>query len=92
MQTLQEKTYQVVKKIPRGEVITYKKIAQNAGFPRAWRAVGNVLSKNYDLQIPCHRVVRSDRGVGRYKRGIKRKIYLLQKEGIKVTKYGKITP
>jgi O-6-methylguanine DNA methyltransferase len=76
--------YEVVKKIPKGRAITYKKVAKLAGFPRAWRAVGNVLNKNKNPKIPCHRVIRSDGKIGGYNRGVKKKIALLTKEGIKI--------
>jgi len=80
MTYFQEKVYQVVKKIPKGKILTYKEVAKKAGFPRAWRAVGNILNKNKNSKIPCHRVIRSDGKIGGDNRGIKRKIYLLKKE------------
>jgi methylated-DNA-[protein]-cysteine S-methyltransferase len=51
-----KKVLEVVKKIPRGEFLTYKQVAALAGKPGAYRAVGNILNKNYNLTIPCHRV------------------------------------
>ena len=69
------------RKIPRGKTATYKEIAKLAGNPRAYRAVGNILNKNYDSKIPCHRVVRSDGKSGGYNRGAKKKLALLKKEG-----------
>jgi len=84
MASFQKKIYEVVKKIPRGKVLTYKEIAQKSGYPKAWRAVGNVLNKNRDPEIPCHRVVRADGGAGGYNRGVKKKIELLKKEGVKL--------
>lgn len=89
--SFQSKVYKVVKEIPKGKVMSYREVAKKAGFPRAWRAVGNILAKNQNPQIPCRRVIRSDGEVGGYNRGIKRKTYLLKKEGIKFNKYGKIT-
>jgi len=83
------KVCRVVKKIPQGKVLTYRKVAEKAGFPRAWRAVGNVLNKNRDPKIPCHRVIKSNGKVGGYNLGIKNKITLLKKEGLKVKK-GKV--
>lgn len=79
-----KKICEIVKKIPKGEVLSYKKVAKLAGFPLAWRAVGNVLNKNKDPKIPCHRVIRSDGRVGDFRTGQKRKIMLLKKEGIKI--------
>ncbi|MFZ5982067.1 MAG: MGMT family protein [Patescibacteria group bacterium] len=82
MLTFQEKVYNVVRKIPKGETLTYRQVAEKAGSPRAARAVGNILNKNYDPKIPCHRVIRSDGRVGGYNRGTKKKRELLKKEGI----------
>ena len=57
MTLFQKKVYEVVKKIPKGKVLTYKEATRLAGKPRAWRAVGNILSKNRNPKIPCHRVI-----------------------------------
>lgn len=77
-----EKVYKMVKKIPRGKVLTYKEVARRVGSQRAWRAVGNILNKNRDPKIPCHRVIKSDGKIGGYKNGIKKKTSLLKKEGV----------
>jgi len=83
MTSFKEKVYEIVKKIPKGKVLTYKTVARLAGSPRAYRAVGNALNKNPDLRhIPCHRVIKSDGTIGGYRRGIKKKISLLKKEGV----------
>lgn len=82
----QKKVYQIVRKIPKGKVISYKMVAKLAGRPWAWRAVGNILNKNRDPKIPCHRVVRSDGNVGGYRKGVKNKIALLKKEGLIIKK------
>jgi methylated-DNA-[protein]-cysteine S-methyltransferase len=78
---LKEKVYAVVRKIPKGSVLTYKKVAEKIGKPGAYRAVGNILNKNYDASIPCHRVIRSDGKLGGYNRGEKAKIKRLKAEG-----------
>lgn len=70
----------VVKKIPKGKTRTYAQVAKFAGSPRAYRAVGNILNKNYDPMIPCHRVVRSDGTAGGYNRGAEEKRRLLEEE------------
>ncbi len=82
--TFKEKVFSVVKKIPKGKVMTYKEVAIRAGSPNAFRAVGNILNTNYDPKIPCHRVVRSDGQTGGYNRGAANKIKILKKEGVKI--------
>jgi O-6-methylguanine DNA methyltransferase len=77
-----EKVYSVVAKISKGETLTYKEIASRAGSPRAFRAVGNILNKNYNPKIPCHRVIRSDGKTGGYNRGKTEKIRKLKTEGV----------
>jgi O-6-methylguanine DNA methyltransferase len=79
--TFADKVREVVRKIPKGKVLTYKEVAKKAGSEKAVRAVGNILSKNFDPKIPCHRVIRSDGGIGGYNRGVKNKISILKKEG-----------
>ena len=75
-----EKVYAVVRNIPPGATLTYNEVARLAGSPRAYRAVGNILAKNYDRKIPCHRVVRADGDAGGYNRGRRKKRALLKKE------------
>ena len=76
-----EKVQAGVSKIPKGKTMTYKQVAAKAGNPNAARAVGTIMSKNYDPKIPCHRVVRSDGKIGDYNRGgPARKIELLLEE------------
>lgn len=77
-----QKVRAVVKKIPKGKILTYAQVAAKAGSPSASRAVGSLMAKNFDPTIPCHRVIRSDGKIGNYNRGgseAKRK--LLIKEG-----------
>ena len=76
-----EKVYKVVSNIPKGEVLTYKQVAGLVGSPRAYRAVGTVLSKNYNPNVPCHRVIKSDGSMGQYNRGVDNKKRLLKNEG-----------
>lgn len=79
-----QKVKSIVAKIPKGRVLTYKEVARLAGNPRAFRAVGNILNKNYDPLIPCHRVIRSDGEIGGYNRGNAKKLALLKEEGVVV--------
>ena len=82
--SFKQKVLEAVKKIPKGRTLSYKQIAERAGRPKAWRAVGNILSKNYDKSIPCHRVIRSDGWAGGYNRGVDKKIRLLAKEKTRI--------
>ncbi len=80
MKSFTEKVFEVVSKIPKGKTLTYKEVAKRAGRGTAYRAVGNILNKNYNPKIPCHRVVRSDGKIGGYNRGAKIKLEMLKKE------------
>lgn len=80
--TFKDKVFDIVRKIPKGKTKTYKEVAFEIGHPNASRAVGTALSSNYDPNIPCHRVIRTDGGMGGYNRGIDRKIALLKKEAL----------
>lgn len=82
MKTFTEKVYKIVSKIPKGKVLTYKEVATFAGNSKASRAVGNILNKNYNSDIPCHRVIRSDGKIGGYNRGKNKKIEILKQEGV----------
>lgn len=78
------KVKEVVRKIPKGKVLTYKEVARRAGSPKAFRAVGSILRKNYDKNIPCHRVIRTNGELGGYNRGgATKKREILKKEGLK---------
>ncbi len=86
--TFFEAVYEVVKRVPRGKVITYGMIARAIGHPRAARQVGNALHHNpTPVVIPCHRVVNR---VGRLAPafafgGPDVQARLLEEEGVPVT-------
>lgn len=74
--------YSVLKRVPRGRVTTYRQIAEALG-TKAYRAVGGAMRRNRNApKVPCHRVVRSDGGVGGYSKGQREKIRLLRMEGV----------
>ena len=82
MKTFTEKVRAIVAKIPKGKSMTYKEVATTAGNPKAARAVGAIMRSNYNRDIPCHRVVKSDGSLGSYNRGgTLRKRELLKAEG-----------
>lgn len=73
-----------LRRIPAGQVRTYRAIARALGDPGAARAVGMACARNpLPLLIPCHRVVRSDGGLGGYslRGGVDLKRRLLEAEG-----------
>ena len=81
-----QKVYNLLKKVPKGKVTTYKILAEKLG-TKAYRAVGNAMAANpFAPVVPCHRVVNSGGNVGNYsgKGGKKGKIRMLEKEGVKV--------
>ena len=74
-----------LRRIPKGQVRTYRDIAREIGHPGAVRAVGNACAKNpVPLVVPCHRVVRTDGGLGGYslRGGTALKRRLLEGEGV----------
>jgi len=76
-----KRIYKVVLSIPLGQARSYKWVAQKAGSPSAFRAVGQILKRNpYPLIIPCHRVIRNDNKIGGYAFGAKQKKILLKLE------------
>lgn len=82
MDDFKTKVYEIVKGIPAGSTLSYKKVAVLAGNPNAARAVARLMSINYDTRIPCHRVIKSDGTLGGYNRGgehTKRSILIKEK-------------
>jgi methylated-DNA-[protein]-cysteine S-methyltransferase len=57
---------ETLRRVPRGEVVTYGELAALAGYPNAHRAAGSVCAQNrFPLVVPCHRVVAAN-GIGGY--------------------------
>ena len=82
MKSFSERVRAIVKKIPKGKTMTYKEVATKAGNPKAARGVGAIMRSNYNRDIPCHRVVKSDGSLGSYNRGGSiRKRAILRAEG-----------
>lgn len=78
----QQRVWQALRTIPRGETRTYRQIARQIGAPAAVRAVGSACGANpVALVVPCHRAVRTDGGLGGYAWGlpVKRKLLEIEK-------------
>ena len=83
----QLKVWKYLITIPKGSVRTYKQVAIAIKNPKAARAVANACAKNpYAPKIPCHRVIRSDGGLGGYsgRGGIRQKLKLLRSEKVSI--------
>ena len=83
----QLKVWNYLKTIPEGTVKTYKQVAIAIKSPKSARAVANACGKNpYAPKIPCHRVIRSDGGLGGYsgRGGVKKKVSLLRSEKVQI--------
>jgi len=77
----QLKVWEALLQIPPGAVISYQGLAEQAGRPRASRAVGTALGRNpIAVLIPCHRVIRKLGEFGNYRYGVVRKKALLGRE------------
>jgi len=77
----QERVWQALQRVPAGQRVTYRQLAEQMGEPRAARAVASACAKNrIAVAIPCHRVVRGDGNVGGYRWGVERKQQLLARE------------
>jgi methylated-DNA-[protein]-cysteine S-methyltransferase len=78
----QRRVWSTTRQIPYGAVRSYGEIARAIDNPRAARAVGQALGRNPLLiVIPCHRVLRSDGGLGGFGAGLDNKRALLTLEG-----------
>jgi len=75
-----DRVYSLCQRIPRGKVVTYGVIATK--LRSSPRAVGQALKKNFNVHVPCHRVICSDGSLGGYNRGTILKRQLLLLEGV----------
>jgi AraC family transcriptional regulator, regulatory protein of adaptative response / methylated-DNA-[protein]-cysteine methyltransferase len=80
----QRRVWQELRVIPYGSTRSYREVASAIGRPKAVRAVARACATNPAcIVIPCHRVVRTDGGLGGYRWGIRRKQELIAKEARK---------
>jgi methylated-DNA-[protein]-cysteine S-methyltransferase len=85
----ERRVYEFISRVPRGRVTTYAAVGRGVGCGSA-QAIGQALRRNpFAPRVPCHRVVRSDLGLGGYsgKTGgaeLRRKIELLVSEGVAI--------
>lgn len=83
--SFQQSVWKALREIPVGEIRTYAQIANAIGNPKAVRAVGTAIGANpIAYLIPCHRVVRTDGGLGGYRWGLEIKKMMLKAEGVMI--------
>ncbi|MEG1574809.1 MAG: methylated-DNA--[protein]-cysteine S-methyltransferase [Bacteroidales bacterium] len=62
--------YKALINVRYGTTISYLRLASAAGYPKAVRATASAIARNETaVLIPCHRVVRTDGGLGGYRWG-----------------------
>lgn len=72
---------QALRVIPYGTTVSYANLARLAGKPKAVRAAAHAVAENdHLLFIPCHRVIRSNGEIGKFRLGSELKRYLLELE------------
>jgi AraC family transcriptional regulator, regulatory protein of adaptative response / methylated-DNA-[protein]-cysteine methyltransferase len=77
----QQRVWQALQSIPAGSTATYTDIAHRIGSPTSVRAVAQACGANaLAVAIPCHRIVRTDGALSRYRWGVERKRVLLERE------------
>jgi methylated-DNA-[protein]-cysteine S-methyltransferase len=81
--TFQKSIWNKLIKIPFGQAVSYRDIADMVNNRNAVRAVGAANGKNpIAIIVPCHRVIGADRTLTGYAGGLQRKAWLLKHEGI----------
>lgn len=81
-----KRIWDITRRIPYGEVRSYKYIAAKLGNPYYARVVGNAMARNpIMIIVPCHRVIKSDGRLGGFSSGVDLKRYLLRLEGVEIS-------
>ena len=79
----QKKVWNILYKIPYGEVLTYKDIARKISLKMFAQAVGNAVSHSpFLIIVPCHRVIGTNHKLIGFSAGLDVKKYLLQLENV----------
>jgi AraC family transcriptional regulator, regulatory protein of adaptative response / methylated-DNA-[protein]-cysteine methyltransferase len=77
----QMQVWELLRKIPFGETLSYKQVAEKIGNVKAVRAVARACATNrIAVVIPCHRVIGTNGSLSGYRWGIERKAKLIESE------------
>ena len=92
LQSFNDKVLKIVRRIPRGKLLTYGQVAAMAGSPRAARIVGGILFRlGPGSRMPWQRVVNSQGGISTFRIGSgERQVALLRGEGIRFNRGDRI--
>jgi len=72
-----DEAWRVMRDVAPGEMVTYTEFARRSGRPEAVRAAASACARNpAALFVPCHRIVRTDGGLGGYRYGLEIKRWL----------------
>jgi methylated-DNA-[protein]-cysteine S-methyltransferase len=86
----QREVWRALRQITCGTTVSYAKLAERIGRPKAGRAVGLANGSNpVGVVVPCHRVIGADGSLTGYGGGIERKHWLLEHES---TRYRSLHP
>ncbi len=79
--------WDLIKKVPKGKVVTYKSLALKLN-TNNFRRIGLACKKSpgFEKGVPCHRVVSSNGFLHGFNKGLERKKFLLEKEGFVLKK------
>jgi AraC family transcriptional regulator of adaptative response/methylated-DNA-[protein]-cysteine methyltransferase len=79
----QMRVWEELRRIPRGQTVSYSGLAHRIGKPAATRAIARACATNpVAILTPCHRVIRENGDLGGYRWGLDRKRQLLENEKI----------
>ena len=77
----QNQVWRALRRIPRGQTLSYSALATKIGRPAAVRAVGLANVANpIAIVVPCHRVIGANASLTGYASGLERKRWLLDHE------------
>jgi methylated-DNA-protein-cysteine methyltransferase-like protein len=89
--SLFQRVYALVRRIPRGRVVTYGQVARALGMPRGARTIGWAMRACQDPNVPWHRVVNAQGGISvRPTAGWHEQRVRLKEEGVRFKRDGKI--
>ena len=89
MKSFSDNVYDLLRKVPKGRVTTYKEIAHALG-SKAYRGVGQAMKRNpYAPEVPCHRVVAASGRIGGFRgktsgTAVREKMKMLKDEGVEL--------